>query len=200
MELLSVELKDKAAYITFTLQVSKSALPQELQTTRKASGPLRKKEISTSGWMSHVQHCGSATQGRYSLTAYETAMEDNCTDLEDKTLMVPMIIKHINDSLLAVTSSAFQHCARETQKQWTSKYVRKPYSMGAKQFTTSMSRINNYFPFLPNATVLSKYSEEGSIGILEVAVPSHWRKAFDLRDYLSTSDDKARGLSVSVSV
>jgi hypothetical protein len=27
---------------------------------------------------------------------------------------------------------------------------------------------------------------------LEFAVPPHWRKAFDLRDYLPTSDDKAR--------
>jgi hypothetical protein len=64
--------------------------------------------------------------------------------------------------------------------------------MGAKQFVTSMSRINNYILFFPNATVLSKYSEEGLLNILEFAVPPHWRKAFDLRDYLPTSDDKAR--------
>jgi hypothetical protein len=30
---------------------------------------------------------------------------------------------------------------------------------------------------------------------LEFAVPPHWRKAFDLRDYLPTSDDKARFIS-----
>jgi hypothetical protein len=30
---------------------------------------------------------------------------------------------------------------------------------------------------------------------LEFAVPPHWRKAFDLRDYLTTSDDKARFIS-----
>jgi hypothetical protein len=64
--------------------------------------------------------------------------------------------------------------------------------MGAKQFVTLMSRNNNYIPFFLNATVLSKYSEEELLGILEFAVPPHWRKAFDLRDYLPTSDDKAR--------
>jgi hypothetical protein len=30
---------------------------------------------------------------------------------------------------------------------------------------------------------------------LEFAVPPHWRKVFDLRDYLPTSDDKARFIS-----
>jgi hypothetical protein len=30
---------------------------------------------------------------------------------------------------------------------------------------------------------------------LEFAVLPHWRKAFDLRDYLTTSDDKARFIS-----
>jgi hypothetical protein len=61
-----------------------------------------------------------------------------------------------------------------------------------KQFVISMSQINNYILFFPNATVLSKYSEEELLGILEFAVPPHWRKAFDLRDYLPTSDNKAR--------
>jgi hypothetical protein len=76
-----------------------------------------------------------------------------------------------------------------------SKYARKPYKMGAKQFVILMSQINNYIPFFRNATVLSKYSEEELLNILEFAVPPHWRKAFDLRDYLPTSDDKARFIS-----
>jgi hypothetical protein len=67
--------------------------------------------------------------------------------------------------------------------------------MGAKQFVISMSRINNYIPFFLNAAVLSKYSEEELLNILEFAVPPHWRKTFDLRDYLPTSDDKARFIS-----
>jgi hypothetical protein len=67
--------------------------------------------------------------------------------------------------------------------------------MGAKQLVILMSRINNYIPFFPNATVLSKYSREELLNILEFAVPPHWRKAFDLRDYLPTRDDKARIIS-----
>jgi hypothetical protein len=76
-----------------------------------------------------------------------------------------------------------------------SKYARKPYEMGAKQFVTLMSRINNYILFFPNATVLSKYSKEELLNILEFAVPPHWRKAFDLRNYLPTSDNKTRFFS-----
>jgi hypothetical protein len=122
-------------------------------------------------------------------------MEDNCTDPDDESLMVPMTEQHIDDALLAVTNQIFPYRALETQKQWMSKYARKPYKMGAKQFVISMSWINNYIPFFLNAKVLSKYSEEELLGILEFAVPPHWRKAFDLRDYLTTSDNKARFIS-----
>jgi hypothetical protein len=82
--------------------------------------------------------------------------------------------------------------------QWMSKYARKPYKMGAKQFVILMSRINNYIPFFPNATVHSKYSKEELLGILEFAVPPHWRKAFDLRIIFPKVTTR-RGLSVSVS-
>jgi hypothetical protein len=127
-----------------------------------------------------------------SLTSYETAMEDNPTSLDDESLMVPMTEQHIDNAFLVATNQIFPYCALESQKQWMSKYARKPYEMGAKQFVT---RINNYIPFFPNATVLSKYSEEELLNILEFAVPPHWKKAFDLRDYLPTSDDKARFIS-----
>jgi hypothetical protein len=122
-------------------------------------------------------------------------MEDNRTDPDDESLMVTMSEQHIDNALLAVPSQIFPYCALETQKQWMSKYVKKPYKMGAKQFVILMSQINNNIPFFPNATVLSKYSKEELLGILEFAVPPHWRKAFDLRDYLPTSDNKARFIS-----
>jgi hypothetical protein len=84
------------------------------------------------------------------------AMEDNRTDPDDKSLMVPMT--EIDDALLAVTNQIFPYRALKTQKQWMSKYMRKPYEMavGAKQFVTLMSQIINYIPFFSNATVLSK--------------------------------------------
>jgi hypothetical protein len=122
-------------------------------------------------------------------------MEDNRTNPDDKSLMVPMTEQHIEDALLAVTNQIFPCRALETQKQWMSKYARKPYKIGAKQSVISISQINRYIPFFPNATVLSKYSKEELLNILEFAVPPHWRKALDLRDYLPTSDDKARFIS-----
>jgi hypothetical protein len=46
-----------------------------------------------------------------SLTSYETAMEDNCTNPDDKSLMVPMTEQHIDDALLAVTNQIFPYRA-----------------------------------------------------------------------------------------
>jgi hypothetical protein len=51
-----------------------------------------------------------------SLTSYEAATEDNCTDPEDKSLMVPMTERHNDDALLAVTNQIFPYCALKTQK------------------------------------------------------------------------------------
>jgi hypothetical protein len=62
-----------------------------------------------------------------SLTSYEAAMEDNHTNREDKSLMVPMMEQHIDNALLAFTNQIFPYRALETQRQWMSKYTRKPY-------------------------------------------------------------------------
>jgi hypothetical protein len=201
-KLLPDELKDKSAYIKFTLQVSKGSGP-ETPTYRKSIRTFDKgvpqhwmevinglKEIWAQNSITvpmDMSNTAVAILKEDSLTSYEAAMEDNRTDLDDKSLMVPMTEQH--------TNQIFPYHALETQKQWMSKYARKPYKMGGKQFVISMSRINNYIPFFPDAAVLSKYSEEELLNILEFAVPPHWRKAFDLRDYLPTSDDKARFIS-----
>jgi hypothetical protein len=94
-------------------------------------------------------------------------------------------------SLLLLTKSF----PTEAVDEQVRKYARKPYKMGAKQFVILMSQNNNYIPFFPNAMVVLKYSEEELLGILELAVPPHWRKAFDLRDYLPINDNKARFIS-----
>jgi hypothetical protein len=209
-KLLLDELKDKAAYILFTLQVSKGLAPgtptyRKSIRTFEEGDPQQWMEVITR--LKEIWAQNSITVRTYmsntamailkgdSLTPYEAAMEDNRTDPDDKSLMVPMTEQHIDNALLAVTNQIFPYCALKTQKQWMSKYTRKPYEMGAKQFVISMSRINNYIPFFPNDTVLSKHSKEELLGILEFAVPPHWRKAFDLRDYLPTTDDKARFIS-----
>jgi hypothetical protein len=203
-------LKDKAAYITFTLQVSKGSGPgtptyRKSISTFEEGDPQQWMEVITGLkeiWAQNsiteptdMSNTAMAILKGDSLTSYETAMEDNHTNPEDESLLVPMMEQHIDNALLAVTNQIFPYCALETQKQWMSKYARKPYEMGAKQFVTLMSQNNNYIPFFPNATVPSKYFKEELLNILEFAVPPHWRKAFDLRDYLPTSDDKARFVS-----
>jgi hypothetical protein len=204
------EVKDKAAYITFTLQVSKGSGPgtptyRKSIRTFEEGDPQQWMEVITGLkdiWaqnsimaLTDMSNTAVAILKGDSLTSYETAMEDNRTAPDDKSLMVPMTEQHIDDALLAVTNQIFPYCALKTQKQWMSKYARKRSKMGAKQFVMSMSQINNYIPFFPNVTLLSKYTEEELLNILEFAVPPHWRKAFDLRDYLPTSDDKARFIS-----
>jgi hypothetical protein len=181
MKLSSDELKDKAAYIPFTLQVSKGSAPgtpnykKSIRTFDKGY-PQQWIDVITSLreiWaknsitvLTDMSNTVVVLFKGDSLTAYEAAMEDNRTDPEGKTLMVPMTIEHIDNSLLAVTNIVFLYCTLKTQKQCMSKSVRKSFNMGVKQFTTLMSRINNYIPYFLNATVLSKYSKEELIGIL----------------------------------
>jgi hypothetical protein len=127
-----------------------------------------------------------------SLTAYEAAVEDLTVDPNDENLRIMITEEHVEEALRAVTNAVFPFRALETQKQWMSKYMKKPYDMPAKTMTTAMSRINNFLPYFPEATMNSKYTEKELIGILEFAVPPHWRKAFDLRDYIPTQENKAK--------
>jgi hypothetical protein len=117
-KLLSDELKDKAAYITFTLQVSKGSGPGTL-TYRKSirtfeeGDPQQWMEVITGLkeiWAQNaitvptdMSNTAMAILKGDSLTSYETAMEDNCTDPDDKSLMVPMTEQHIDNALLAVS-------------------------------------------------------------------------------------------------
>jgi hypothetical protein len=200
------------AYITFTLQVSKGLAPgaptySKSIRTFEEGDPQQWMEVITGLKEIRAQNLITAPTDMSntavailkgdSLTSYEAAMEDNHTDPEDKSLMVPMTEQHIINALLAVTNQIFPYRALKALKQWMSKYARKPYIMGAKEFVTSMRRINSYTLFFPNVMVLSKYSKEELLGILEFAVPPHWRKAFDLRDYLPTRGGILRSVSAS---
>jgi hypothetical protein len=107
-KLSSDELKDKAAYITFRLQVSKGLAP---------GAPTYRKSIRTFEEGDPQQWTAVAILKGDSLTSYEAAMEDNRTDPDDKSLMVPMTEQHIDDALLAVTNQIVPYCALKTQKQ-----------------------------------------------------------------------------------
>jgi hypothetical protein len=143
-KLLSDELKDKAAYITFTLQVSKGLAPgaptyMKSIRTFEEGDPQQWMEVITrlkEIWAQNLitdptdtSNTAVAILKGDSLTSYEAAMEDNCTNPEDEFLMVPITEQHINNALLAVTNQIFPYRALKTQKQWMSKYARKPYEM-----------------------------------------------------------------------
>jgi hypothetical protein len=104
-KLSSDELKDKAAYITFMLQVSKGSGPGT-STYRKSirnfeeGDPQQWMEVITGLreiWAQNLitkptdmSNTTMAILKGDSLTSYETAMEGNRTNPEDKSLMVPM--------------------------------------------------------------------------------------------------------------
>jgi hypothetical protein len=119
LDKLKDELKDNAAYITFTLQVSKGYAPgtptyRKSIRTFEEGDPQQWMEVITGLKEIWAQNSITALMDTSntavallkgdSLTSYEAAMEDNHMDLEDESLMVPMMEQHINDALLAVTN------------------------------------------------------------------------------------------------
>jgi hypothetical protein len=113
------ELKDKVAYISFTLQVSKGLAPRT-PTYRKSirtfeeEDPQQWMEVITrlkEIWAQNsitvpkdMSNTAVAILKGNSLMSYEAAMEDNRTNLDDESLVVHMMEQHIDDALLAVTN------------------------------------------------------------------------------------------------
>jgi hypothetical protein len=134
-------VKDKAAYITFTLQVSKGSGPgtptyRKSIRTFEEGDPQQWMEVITGLkeiWAQNsitvpmdMSNTALAILKGDSLTSYEMAMEDNRTNPDDESLMVPSLMvpmteQHIDNALLAVTNQIFPYCALKTQKQWMSK-------------------------------------------------------------------------------
>jgi hypothetical protein len=120
-KLLPDELKDKVVYITPTYRKS--------IRTFEEGDPQQWMEVITGlkeFWAQNsiteptdMSNTAVAILKGDSLTSYKAAMEDNPTNLEDESLMVPMMEQHINNALLAVTNQFFPYCARKTQKQLT---------------------------------------------------------------------------------
>jgi hypothetical protein len=116
------ELKDKAAYITFRLRVSKGSAPgtptyRKSIRTFEEGDPQQWMEVITGLKEIWAQNLITAPTDMSntvvvllrgdSLTSYEAAMEDNHTNSEDESLMVTMTEQHIEDTLPAVTNQIF---------------------------------------------------------------------------------------------
>jgi hypothetical protein len=201
------ELKDKSAYIIFTLKISRGAAPgtpsyKKHVRTFEDGDPQEWMEVMTSLreiWLQNsvddptdMSNTVVAILKGDSLTAYEAAVEDLTVDPDDDTQVIPLTEDHVEKALRAVSETVFPFRALETQKQWMSKYMKKPYDMTAKTMTNTMSKINNFLPYFPDAEPDSKYSESELIGILQYAVPDYYMAAFDQKDYIPTENSKAK--------
>jgi hypothetical protein len=206
-KLSAEELKDKLAYIIFTLQISRGAAPgspsyKKHIWTFEDGDPQQWVEVMTGLreiWLQNsvdiptdMSNTVVAILKGDSLTAYEAAVEDLTVDPEDDTQVIPLTEDHVDLALLAVAETVFPFRALETQKQWMSKHMKKPYDMMAKTITNAMSKINNFLPYFPDAGVESKYLESDLIGILQFALPDYYRAAFDLRNYIPPDESKTR--------
>jgi hypothetical protein len=206
-KLTTDELKDKSAYITLTLQVSRGTGPgtqnyKKSIRTFEDGDPQQWMDVMTGLreiWLQNYvddvtdmsNTVGAILKGD-SLTAYEAAVEDLTVNPNDDTQVLPLTEDHVKNVLRAVSETVFPFRALETQKQWMSKHMKKPYNMTLKTMTHAMSKINNFLPYFPEGGVKSKYSESELTGILQFAVPDYYRAAFDLRDYIPTDESKSR--------
>ena len=127
------DTKDKASYITFTLLVSAGmaagAPTYKLNVkTFEDSTPQQWMDVLTSlreiwsqNSIDQPEDCANTVAAIVkgdSLTAFQTAMEDNRIDPADPLLQVAMTEDHVEESLCAVTEVVFPFRALENQKQW----------------------------------------------------------------------------------
>jgi hypothetical protein len=209
-QLTAEELKDKLAYITFTLQVSRGTGPgtpnyKKSVRTFEDGDPQQWMDVMTGLreiWLQNsiddakdMSNTVAAILKGDSLTAYQAAVEDLTVDPNDDTLVIPLTEDHVKQALRAFTETVFPFRALETQEQWMSRYMKKPYKMTAKTMTHATSKINNFLPYFPEAGMDDKYSETELIGILQFALPEYYRAAFDLRDYIPAENNKIKFIS-----
>jgi hypothetical protein len=133
------ELKDKLAYIIFTLQISRRAAPgspsyKKHVRTFEDGDPQQWMEVMTrlrEIWLQNsvddatdMSNTVVAILKGDSLTAYEAAVEDLTVDPEDNTQVIQLMEDHVELALRAVSETVFPLRALETQKQWMSKHMK----------------------------------------------------------------------------
>jgi hypothetical protein len=199
---IATDDKDKAAFISFELKVRAGAgagTPsyKKFMRTFEEGSPqewmdvltgLREiwKQNSVNGPTDRAATVAAVLKGD-SLTAFETALEDarvNPDPDNDDNVPLPMTVEHIESSLRSVTEIVFPFRALEIQKQWMTRYFKKPFNLSSKKTAAGISRLNNYLPYFPLATATSKYTEAELVEILEVALPVSWRRTMDLKGFV----------------
>jgi hypothetical protein len=206
---LDPDTKDKASYITFELKIrtgTGQGTPsyKKFMKTFEEGSPqewmdvltgLREiwRQNSVNGPTDRAATVAAILKGD-SLIAFESAMEDARTNPEpvegEEPALIPMNLEHVESSLRAVTDIVFPFRALVTQKRWMSRHMKKPYDLSVKKFATALSRINNYLPYFPEATIASKYTEEELVELMEFALPNSWRRDMDLKGFVVKDNDK----------
>ena len=98
----------------------------------------------------------------------------------------------VDEALEAVGASVFPHRALENQKLWMRRHMKKPSHMAYRTLQAKVLQINSFLPAFPGATAADRFSASDLLGVLEFALPSHWRSKFDLDGYVPTEHDRAR--------
>ena len=124
------------------------------------------------------------------LDSFETALQDARTG-DDRTV-APLTPEMIDISIQQVAKEVFPHRAIEKQKQWMERDMRKPATLSTRQTAAAITRINNSFPFFPNATEQDKYSDRKIVELLELSLPIEWQDKFNMDGYIPTDGSKKK--------
>ena len=96
----------------------------------------------------------------------------------------------INKALKAVSHDVFPHRALSNQLCWMQRHMRKPASMGIRQFVAAVTQMNAKLLCFPGASTSDLIQAEKLVELMEFALPESWRAKFDLAGYVPTNHDK----------
>lgn len=127
-----------------------------------------------------------------SWTAFESNLQESRENPEKPEDPLPLTLDMINSALKAVSQDVFPHRALSNQIRWMQRRMRKPASMGIRQFVAAVTQMNGKLLRFPGATSADLIKAEKLVELMEFALPESWRAKFDLAGYIPTNHDKYR--------
>ena len=122
------------------------------------------------------------------LAQFTTALEAQLETAPNAQVTVEIV----EAALEAVSASVFPHRALENQKLWMRRHMKKPSTMSYRTLQAKVVQMNHYLAAFPDATEGDRFTPQELLGILEFALPTHWRQKFDLDGYVPTEHDRKR--------
>ena len=115
--------------------------------------------------------------------ALETFLHEIPTDEEPTE-------EHLRAGMEAVSIQVFPYRALENQKQWMTRYMKKPYDMKMRAYVTRVDRINSSLQHFPGGTPADIFPEKELLGILEYSLPHVFRNKFAIDGYIPSEQGK----------